>query len=216
MKFKIGDKVQVRTDLRISKKYNNIVFVTGMEKYKGIETIIIGINHYGDYLLKNMGNYYFNTEMLNSVQEEFTFKEVIARIKPNETYESVDDYFKLESIHIDKDYNINLQYVENNSIKELLLDDTVYIDSKQRFKLKEFKKSFTFYFVEHKQDGNQYKFRSDDKLTKGDFVICDTKFGKTYGKVIKIKLIEISHANFEALQVFEEDYKQNYKKCWKA
>lgn len=35
MKYKVGDKVRVREDLEVDKRYNELFFVKDMEKYKG-------------------------------------------------------------------------------------------------------------------------------------------------------------------------------------
>ncbi|HDK7194889.1 TPA: hypothetical protein PTV74_003196 [Clostridium botulinum] len=145
--------------------------------------------------------------MLEFEQEQFTFSEVIARIKPNETYESTDTFRKLTSIHMDKYGSFELHYIENDTKghPKLLLNDTVYIQMNQKFRLKETKKSFTIYYIEHKPNENQYKFISNERLNINDFVICDTKFGKVYGKVVSYEVMELTNVESE-----------QYKKCWKA
>lgn len=79
------------------------------------------------------------------------------------------------------------------------------IDNEQKFKLKEPKKSFTIYYIEHKPNEKQYKFRSNERLNINDFVICDTKFGKAYGKVV----------SYEEEMLTEKESEQ-YKECWKV
>lgn len=53
------------------------------------------------------------------------------------------------------------------------------------------------YKVEHCLNGKLYKFISEDDLNVGDFVVCDTIKGRTYGVVKEIEICE----------------NNNYKKC---
>ena len=55
------------------------------------------------------------------------------------------------------------------------------------------------YGVEHAQGGKLYDFISDEELSIGDFVVCDTCMGKSYGVVKKI----------------EKGVNNNHKKCKK-
>ena len=61
-------------------------------------------------------------------------------------------------------------------------------------------KPVTTYLVEHTKGGKQYTFISDETLSVGDMVVCDTKFGNSYGKVVDIK------------QMADDEN----KKCWKV
>ena len=67
MNFKVGDKVRVRKDLIVGKRYgeDNLSFVDDMEKYKGKQFEIIKTSGC-DYKLDN-SNYYFNDGMLEPV-----------------------------------------------------------------------------------------------------------------------------------------------------
>ena len=58
----------------------------------------------------------------------------------------------------------------------------------------------TIYLVEHTEGRKQYTFISDETLSIGDMVVCDTKFGHSYGKVVDIK------------QMADDEN----KKCWKV
>ena len=70
MRFKIGDKVQVRTDLEEGKEYGSCIFVSGMEKYDGkiyeIEQILQNVQC---YRLKG-ASYSWTDKMLEPVEEE--------------------------------------------------------------------------------------------------------------------------------------------------
>lgn len=35
MKYKVGDKVKIREDLEVDRRYNKCLFIEDMEKYKG-------------------------------------------------------------------------------------------------------------------------------------------------------------------------------------
>lgn len=58
----------------------------------------------------------------------------------------------------------------------------------------------TIYLVEHIEGRKQYTFISDETLSVGDMVVCDTKFGHSYGRVVDIK------------QMADD----GNKKCWKV
>lgn len=67
MRFKVGDKVRVRKDLIVGKRYgkDNLLFVDDMEKNKGKQFKIIRTSGFGyklDYSI-----YYFNDDMLEPV-----------------------------------------------------------------------------------------------------------------------------------------------------
>ena len=88
-KFKVGDKVRVRRDLNIGECYSGVVFVKGMNKYKGEIIEIEDIADDDIVFLKDI-NFAWLDEMLEEVKEdkmEKTFREVIADIKPGEVWE---------------------------------------------------------------------------------------------------------------------------------
>ncbi|MBN3367066.1 hypothetical protein EXM90_18905 [Clostridium botulinum] len=205
MNFKVGDKVRVRTDLKAGDWYGGWCFSDSMDEFKG-KSVIIKKCCVDSYKIdKDEDSYNWSDEMLESIQEVFTFQEVIARIKPNETYESTMSCYKVRSIHMNRCNEIQIRYIEDKTNPTPLLDNTVYIDSKQKFRLKETKKSFTIYYIEHKPNEKQYKFISNERLNINDFVICDTKFGRAYGKVV----------SYEEEMLTEKESTQ-LKKCWKA
>lgn len=101
--LKVGDKVKVREDLAIRQcmGYNGQCFVTGeMRKYIGEVVTISKINNYDRYSIKEDDNKYRWTEdMFDKIEEdnnikELTFKEVVAKIKEGETWESTNYIIK--------------------------------------------------------------------------------------------------------------------------
>lgn len=64
--FKIGDKVKVRSNLEVGKKYGGVVFLSGMEFLKGKELTIHNVSEEDDYTFEEC-NYYCSEEMLEKV-----------------------------------------------------------------------------------------------------------------------------------------------------
>jgi hypothetical protein len=48
------------------------------------------------------------------------------------------------------------------------------------------KPKVVIYKVEHSKGGKQYTFIADEDLPIGTMVICDTKYGQSYGKIVDI------------------------------
>ena len=70
MKFKVGDKVRVRDDLVVGKSYKpSLKFVDGMEKFKGKEFEVVGINKedYTPTYMLTGSSFRWNDEMLDPV-----------------------------------------------------------------------------------------------------------------------------------------------------
>lgn len=67
MKYKIGDKVRVRKDLKHGNSYGGTVFVSNMNKFKNEECVITGI-HSKTYNINDSG-YGFSEEMLEPVDD---------------------------------------------------------------------------------------------------------------------------------------------------
>ena len=62
-KFKVGDKVRVKTDLIKGKRYGNLTFWSGlMSKHKGLVSTVKRVTEHGEYFLSN--GFYWNDEML--------------------------------------------------------------------------------------------------------------------------------------------------------
>lgn len=75
MKYKVGDKVRVRKDLKVNEKYGGMKFNDVMSWHCG-ETVTIGDVSYGRYRIAGCGNYWTD-EMFEPVEEELTAEEAI-------------------------------------------------------------------------------------------------------------------------------------------
>lgn len=80
MKYKVGDKVKVRSDLKCEEYYDGVPFTSGMNRFKGMEITIARVN-YGGYYEVLETPYNFTDEMLEPV-EELTAEE-LAKIISN-------------------------------------------------------------------------------------------------------------------------------------
>lgn len=178
-KFKVGDKV------------------TGTNSYQkmyGIEDTISEIK-YGScgtrYRLKNFGDSWWWDEELKLVEAkaEFTFEEVIARIKEEEVYVPLDKSYATKSIAKRNSGNIIITFHKR-------VDGCVPTYTK--YKLVGQKKEYKLYEVEHKEDGKRYLFRSDLDHTLDDMVVCDTCQGKSYGKMVKVVTKELTEEEYKA------------------
>ena len=65
-KFKVGDKVKVRSDLEIGKYYGGMIFLDGMKYLKGKELKIDFISEVGNYGFEESG-YVCSEEMLKKI-----------------------------------------------------------------------------------------------------------------------------------------------------
>ena len=66
MKYKVGDKVRIRSDLKIGEKYGKLDVFSDMAKFKGQEVIINEVSQSGNYYIAEVG-YYYTEEMLEDV-----------------------------------------------------------------------------------------------------------------------------------------------------
>lgn len=181
-KFKVGDKV------------------TGTNSYQrmyGIEDTIAEIKNGScgtRYRLKNFGDSWWWDEELKLVEAkaEFTFEEVIARIKEGEVYQnSLSSISKVDGC---------IEVVSTNRSGRTIPKDEEYIVrfETNNYKLIPQKNNYLLFVVEHQEDGKRYLFRSDLDHTLDDMVVCDTCQGKSYGKMVKVVNKELT----------EEEYKQ--------
>lgn len=176
-KFKVGDKV------------------TGTNSYQkmyGIEDTISEIK-YGScgtrYRLKNFGDSWWWDEelrLLEKAKTEFTFEEVIARIKEGEVYETTSNLFRAKKI------------MRNGWISIEFDGDSNKLGFPGKYRLVPQKKEYQLYKVEHKEDGKRYLFRSDLDHTLDDMVVCDTCQGKSYGKMVKVVTKELTEEEYKA------------------
>lgn len=183
-KFKVGDKVKAID--------NYYVWTTLKRGWTGEITSIKG----DSFVAKTVSGHDSDTGAIYSGLEfehfeliertEFTFKEVIARIKEGEVYENIDDSFRTRRI-IEKGGWISIEYEGN--YKFLGTDGT--------YKLVSQKKTYTLYEVEHQEGGKRYLFRSLLKRNVGEMVVCDTKFGRSYGQVVEKKIKELTDKEYE-------------------
>lgn len=68
MKYKVGDKVKVRSDLKCEEHYGGVPFTSEMNRFKGMEFTITRVNNGGYYeVLETLYN--FTDEMLEPVVE---------------------------------------------------------------------------------------------------------------------------------------------------
>lgn len=71
--FKVGDKVRIRTDMVINKKYGGLTLWSYMHRYSGETCIIDAVDEFGTYLLAGIGLIYafnWSSEMLELIPEE--------------------------------------------------------------------------------------------------------------------------------------------------
>lgn len=68
MKYKVGDKVKVRSDLKCEEYYDGVPFTSEMNRFKGMEITIAKVN-YGGYYEVLETPYNFTDEMLEPVEE---------------------------------------------------------------------------------------------------------------------------------------------------
>lgn len=128
-------------------------------------------------------------KLIEPATTEFTFEEVIARIKEGEVYVPLDKSYATKSIAKRNSGNIIITFHKR-------VDGCVPTYTK--YKLVRQKKEYKLYEVEHKEDGKRYLFRSDLDHTLDDMVVCDTCQGKSYGKMVKVVTKKLT----------EEEYKQ--------
>lgn len=200
VKFKVGDKV---------------IFTRGNYEYieKGaIGTLDIVDNndntvfaYWNKARVNSMGNksWWADFKYIELVKEknEFTFEEVIARIKEGETYEHKEGFI-----------------IKNNGIIEVVCHNLISsppitteavkirFTNKHHFKLVEPKKTYLLYDVEHQEGGKRFAFRCDGVPLKGDLVLCNTIKGKSYGKIVGVREIKLTQKEYMAYKEIIKDF----------
>ena len=104
-KFKIGDKVRLRDDLKVGEKYGEVSFSSSMNKLKGKELTIEGMSLKGNYEIEE--SYFFlSDEMLEKVDDDNT----------DNLLEFALDKFGISKEELEEEY-------KKNKIKEQELED---------------------------------------------------------------------------------------------
>ena len=96
-KYKVGDKVKIREDLIVGKRYGSEIFVDDMAEFKGKEVTIKSVYNYSEeYRIEELG-FTWTDKMIEGLAKE---------VKPNFKLEdeveliSVDDYNKIFGLKI--------------------------------------------------------------------------------------------------------------------
>lgn len=177
-KFKVGDKV---TGVNLNQcMYGEKARVIKIVNFCGMTGYILDefpmIKWWEDEL-----------KLIEPATEEFTFEEVIARIKKGEIYRgtggsTVDEITK-----------------KNTEIRiSICRPQTGIIPTMQKYKLVPQKNNYLLFEVEHQEGGKRYLFRSDCNYNLGDIVICQTSLGKSYGKIVYKVIKELTEEEFKA------------------
>lgn len=92
MKFKVGDRVRIRTDLKICEKYGSQYFVRDMNQHKGEIAIITRV--FDDYYFINLDSFNWTDEMLKPFDADLTISQLQSEIdklsnKVQEEYSNV-------------------------------------------------------------------------------------------------------------------------------
>lgn len=92
MKFKVGDRVRIRTDLKIFEKYGSQYFVRDMKQHEGKIAIITRV--FDDYYFINLDSFYWTDEMLKPCDAVLTISQLQSEIdklsnKVQEEYSNV-------------------------------------------------------------------------------------------------------------------------------
>lgn len=78
MKFKVGDRVRIRTDLKICEKYGSQYFVRNMNQHKGEIAIITRV--FDDYYFINLDSFNWTDEMLKPFDADLTISQLQSEI----------------------------------------------------------------------------------------------------------------------------------------
>ena len=81
MKYKVGDKVKVREDLEVDKRYGTEEFIEEMEEYKGKIVTIDTVNEDDYYIEEDKQSWSWTEEMLED--EEMIIGQVIDNLMNN-------------------------------------------------------------------------------------------------------------------------------------
>lgn len=199
MKFKVGDKVRaIDNKYTFTSKDNGFVgeVIELIDEITSIEHKNLAVKDLNASAIYKVNSKHFE---LVEPQTEFTFQEVIARIKPGEIYEPVNGLCITQTITMDYAKDIIIDFLPNKSFAVLTCS---------LFKLQEPKKQVKIIKVEHGKGRKQYEFIKkidNQSILVNDMVECNTKYGNCYGRCVDIIFRELT----------ESEYKQ-YKECWRV
>ncbi|MCH1964422.1 hypothetical protein MCG45_16450 [Clostridium perfringens] len=136
MMLKVGDKVKIRGDLEVGKKFGEYDFVQEMKKYR---EKLAKIEFVCDrFVLLDIDNQEFawTKDMLEKIEvknnmKKLTFKEVVVNIKEGEIWESNTLYIKKEKDSIDIWNN------KPSKIVKSILDDTLFTLQRKQYSFEE-------------------------------------------------------------------------------
>jgi len=194
MGFKVGDRIEVINNIGNGPFFN----IGDRGTIIAIHKMFVEVKF--DIPKKYDGCWGVHRHHIKKIEEEFTFQEVIARIKPGEVYVCVGiGIERIESI--EKTHNNDIKIICNNSG----LPNGLGIRGTTKFKLQDSKKHTWIYKVEHQKNGKHYDFISSQLLQDDEFVVCDTCKGESYGRVAEIISKELTETEIS-----------KYKECWRA
>lgn len=134
------------------------------------------------------------------LQTEFTYQEVIARIKDGEYYRCTrGDFYKVKDIKMSEGHIILLGNIH----------DGVGISIKQLFVQEEYKQEYEIYYITFPDSEEQFQFRydpsaDDDYMSLGEIVICNLDNDKkAYGKVSDLKEVSMTEKEYLELNLIE-------------
>lgn len=193
-KFKVGDKVICNNPYLWGKSRYRTVWgyhtCRNTDCYNhpvGTELLILSEGENGRPITTG-----WTDEDLELYVEEFTFEEVIARIKEGEVYQnSLSSISKIDGC---------IEVVSINRSGRTVPKGEEYIVrfETNNYKLVPQKNNYLLFEVEHQEGGKRYLFRSDCNYNLGDIVICQTSLGKSYGKIVYKVIKELTEEEFKA------------------
>ena len=115
-KFKIGDKVRLRDDLKVGEEYGEVSFSSSMNKLKGKELTIEGMSLKGNYEIEE--SYFFlSDEMLEKVDDDVVNDDKkVDDVNTDNLLEFALDKFGISKEELEEEY-------KKNKIKEQELED---------------------------------------------------------------------------------------------
>lgn len=120
MKYKVGDIVRVRNDLKLAERYGTEHFIGKMEMHIGKDHEVIAIKYKKGYELKGCEGYVFTEEMIEKLVFEYN-------PKPSIQTASDKDFIIIE---INKEATTEKLIQASKQVKELLGINVLFTDGK--------------------------------------------------------------------------------------